>query len=245
LHIIQIEQNIMAINDHAYARTQFTKRNHTIKNINRDFHEWHMGRLHYAIWAIDIDSPEVRQQVLVAEQHLAGLLLENYARKPHITLSVCGFLSDKAEHADDFEANLLEVQLANLNQLNLTPFEIEINALASFSSAPFLHVKDASNSIAVLNECLNLGMPHNQQDKYIPHITVGLYADAWLSDEVNIKLDSFARTVAVRCKVNRISLMSYNPAEICGALRTIADYDFAQTKIQWHETPPFGLKSAI
>jgi 2'-5' RNA ligase len=183
--------------------------------------------------------------VLLAEQHLAGLLLNNYARKSHITLCVCGFLSDKAKQIDDFGASLLDIQLANLNQLNLTPFEIEIDALASFSSAPFLHVKDASNCIAALNECLNLGMPHDQQDKYIPHITVGLYADAWLSDEVNIKLDSFARTDAVRCKVNRISLMSYNPAEIGGALRTIADYVFAQAKIQWHETPPFTLKSAI
>jgi hypothetical protein len=39
--------------------------------------------------------------------------------------------------------------------------------------------------------------------------------------------------------------MSYNPAYIGGALRTIADYDFAQAKIQWHETPPFPLKIAI
>jgi 2'-5' RNA ligase len=235
----------MAMNDHADVRTNFTKRTHTIKNINRDFHEWHMGRPRYAIWAIDVDTPKVCRQVLTAEQHLAGLLLENYARKPHITLCVCGFLTDKVKHADDFGASLLESQLANLNQLNLAPFEIEIDTLASFSSAPFLHVNDASNSIAALNECLNLGIPHNQQDKYIPHITVGLYADAWPSNEVSMKLNSFAVSDAVRCNVNRISLMSYNPAEIGGALRTIADYDFALAKIQWYETPPFTLKTAI
>jgi hypothetical protein len=46
--------------------------------------------------------------------------------------------------------------------------------------------KVTSNCIAALNECINLGMPHDQQDKYIPHIGIGLYADAWLSDEVNL-----------------------------------------------------------
>jgi 2'-5' RNA ligase len=231
------------MNDQAYARSNFIKHAQTIKNINRDFHEWHQGRPRYAIWAIDVESPEVCQQVLAAEQHLAGLLLENYARKPHITLSVCGFLSDNAEQADDFGVSLFEAQLANLSQLNLMPFEIELDALASFSSAPFFHIKEAGNNIVNLNKCLNLGMPHNQHDQYIPHITVGLYADAWSSNEVSIKLDSFAKPHAVRYKVNRISLMSYNPAEIGGALRTIADYDFAQAKIQWHETPPFALKS--
>lgn len=230
----------MAMNDQAYARSNFIKCVQTIKNINRDFHEWHQGRPRYAIWAIDVDSPEVRQQVLAAEQHLAALLLENNTRKPHITLSVCGFLSDKVEQADDFGVNLFEAQLANLSQLNLTPFEIELGTLASFSTAPFFHVKEAGNNIVSLNKCLNLGMPHNQYDQYIPHVTVGLYADAWLSKEVSIKLDSFAKPHAVPCTVNRISLMSYNPAEIGGALRTIADYDFAQAKIQWHETPPFA-----
>lgn len=233
------------MNDQAYARTNFIKRAQTIKNINRDFHEWHQGRPRYAIWAIDVDTPEVRQQVSGAEQHLAGLLLENYARKPHITLCVCGFLSDKAEQIDDFGVSHFEGQLANLNQLNLIPFEIELDLLASFSTAPFFHIKEAGNNIVSLNKCLNINMPHNQHDQFIPHITVGLYADAWLSNEVSIKLDSFATPHTVRCTVNKISLMSYNPAEIGGALRTIADYDFVQAKIQWHETPPFALKSAI
>ncbi|MDI1360672.1 2'-5' RNA ligase family protein [Methylotenera sp.] len=235
----------MDMNDHAYARTNFTKRRHTIKNVNRDFHEWHMGRPHYAIWAIDVDTPEIRQQVFAAEQHLAGLLLENYARKPHITLCVCGFLSDEVKQTDDFGASLLEAQLANLTRLNLKPFEIEIDALASFSSVPFFHVKDAHNSIAALHECLNLDMPRNQHDQYIPHITVGLYADAWLSSEVSLKLASFTKLDITRYSVNKISLMSYNPAEIGGVLRTIADYDFEQAKIQWHKTPPFALKDAI
>lgn len=233
------------MNDQAYARKHFTRRSHTIKNINRDFREWHMGRPRYAIWAIDVDTPEVRQQMLAAEQHLAGLLLENYARKPHITLCVCGFLSNKVEQADDFGANLLEAQLANLSQLNLTPFEIEIDTLASFSTAPFLHVKDASNSIAAINASLNLGMPYNQHDQYIPHITVGLYADAWPSNQVSIRLESFTVKNAIHCSVSQISLMSYNPAEIGGALRTIADYDFSQAKIHWHETPPFTLKNTL
>ena len=230
------------MNDQTYARSHFIKHAKTTKNSDRDFHEWHQGRPRYAIWAIDVDTPEVCQQVLAAEQQLTGLLLENYARKPHITLSVCGFLSDKAEQADDFGVNHFEAQIANLIQLNIMPFEVEIGALASFSSAPFFHIKESGNNIVNLNKCLNLGTPLNQHDKYIPHITVGLYADAWSSNTVSIKLDSYTAPNAVRFKVNRISLMCYNSAEIGGALHTIADYDFALAEIQWHEALPFFLK---
>jgi hypothetical protein len=44
-----------------------------------------MGKPQYAIRAIDVDTPEIRQQVFVAEQ------------------------------ADDLGANLLDIQLVNLN----------------------------------------------------------------------------------------------------------------------------------
>ncbi len=228
------------MNDHIYARNNFMSLGHTIKNQHRDFHEWHMGRPRYAIWAIDIDTPEIRQLILAAEQHLAGLLLEDYCRKPHITLCICGFPADEAKQADDFGTNSFEAQVSDLSRLNLKPFEIEIDALASFSSAPFFHIKDPGNSIAALNECLSLGVQSNYNERYIPHITIGLYADAWLSNAVSIRLDSFPKPENLRCSVSRISLTSYNSSEIGGELRTIADYQLDKAELIWHEKTAFS-----
>jgi 2'-5' RNA ligase len=228
------------MNDHAYARNNFMQLGRTIKNQHRDFHEWHMGRSRYAIWAIDIDTPEICQLVLAAEQHLAGLLLEDYCRKPHITLCVCGFPTDEVKQADDFSASSLETQVSNLSRLNLKPFEIEIDSLASFSSAPFFHIKDPDNNIAALNECLSLGIQSNHNERYIPHITIGLYADAWSSNAVSIRLDSFPKPENLRCSVSQISLMSYSPSEIGGELKTIADYRLDEAELIWHEKTAFG-----
>jgi 2'-5' RNA ligase len=218
------------MNDRAYARNNFMQLGHTIKNQHRDFHEWHMGRSRYAIWAIDIDTPEIRQLALAAEQHLAGFLLEDYCRKPHITLCVCGFPTDEVKQADDFGASSLEAQVSNLNRLNLKPFEIEIDSLASFSSAPFFHIKDPGS----------LGIQSNHNERYIPHITIGLYADAWSSSAVSIRLDSFPKPEKLRCSVSRISLMSYSPSEIGGELSTIADYRLDEAELIWHEKTAFG-----
>ena len=228
------------MNDIYYAHTNFIKFTHTIKNVNRDFKEWHMGRSSYAFWAINLDTPEVRKLLSSANQHFAGLLLENYLRKPHITICVCGFLSDKIELADDYGARSFEAQVSKINKLNLKPFEIEIHTLASFSSAPFFHIKDSSNSIATLNKCLTLDIFRDNQDKYIPHVTIGLYAEAWPSNHICLKLDSFTKINALCCSVSKISLMSYKPAEIGGELSTVADYHLEKAEIQWYETPPLS-----
>jgi hypothetical protein len=42
-------------------------------------------------WALDVDTPELRQAVSRAECHLSGLLLDDYRRQPHVTLDLCGF----------------------------------------------------------------------------------------------------------------------------------------------------------
>lgn len=225
------------------ARTSFLQKQHTIKNIRKDFHEWHLGRARYAIWAIDVDTADIRQQVFAAQQHLTDLLLENYCRQPHITLCVCGFLSDAVNLDDDFGVAKLEAQISNLRQLNIKSFDLEIDALASFSSAPFFHIHDPSNSLCALHHCLNSAIQHKQSEAYIPHVTIGLYADTWLTEKVSIRLDAFEQGAVSHCSINRISLMCYQSSEIGGALTTIADYHFANGEMQWYEAMPFTVES--
>jgi len=220
------------------VRRRFVESQYTIKNVRRDFHEWHSGRPRFAIWAIDMDYPAMRQQLSLANQHLAGLLLDGYCRKPHITLGICGFLSKEPKHADDYGLAHLQADLSALRSARLKPFEIEIGALSSFSSAPFFHVHGSADHVSALHQCLSSYVQGMHAD-YVPHVTAGLYADAWPAEMVAKRLDAFAQA-GLRYWVNSISLMSYAAAEIGGELTTIADYHFDRMEIEWREPAPFG-----
>ena len=50
----------------------------TIRNVQRDFPEWHLGRPHDLLWALDVDLEPVRQRVAAAQRHLSTRLLAGY-----------------------------------------------------------------------------------------------------------------------------------------------------------------------
>ena len=211
----------------------------TLANERRDFPEWHLGRPRYALWALDVDVAPVRQRVQAAQRHLAHWLLADYQRQPHITLSLCGFPSDTPRHADDFGLDALRAQLDALQQAQFEPFEIEIGALATFTSAPYLSVSDAGGHIAALRACLMGGEGGESGLTYTPHVTVGLYADAWPMPAVQARLASFAVDAPLRLRVVGVSLMAYAAAEIGGPLTQMADYDFGSGALRWN-APEFA-----
>ena len=208
----------------------------TLRNAQRDFPEWHLGRPHYALWALEVDVPAIRQRVAAAERHLFGLLLPDYCRQPHVTLSLCGFPSACPQHADDFGAAALATQLAALRHAQPRPFDIEVGALASFTSAPYLAVQNAGGQIAALRECLAGGSLNDFCGTFTPHVTVGLYADAWPMSAVQVRLASFADTEALRLQISGISLLSYASAQIGGALACMARYDFQSETLPWTDS---------
>lgn len=208
----------------------------TLRNEQRDFPEWHLGRPHYALWALDVDVPALRQRVAAAEKHLSSLLLADYCRQPHVTLSLCGFPSACPQHPDDFGAAALAAQLAALRRAQPRPFDIEVGALASFASVPYLAVQDAGGQIAALRECLAGGSLNDSCGTYTPHVTVGLYADAWPMSEVQARLASFAGRQALRLRISGISLLSYASAHIGGALACRARYDFQSKTLHWTDS---------
>lgn len=206
---------------------------HCIRNLRRDFTEWHLGRAHYVLWALDVDCAPVRERVLAAQRCLDGLLLAGYRRQPHITLSLCGFPSPAPWRADEFGAAALDAQVEALRRARPQPFELEISALSSFASAPFLSVHDGSGHIGRLRACLarhDLGHPEGD---YLPHVTVGLYADAWPADDVHPRLNGFAPDRALRLRIDGVSLFSYAAADVGGPLTRRARYDFASARLHW------------
>lgn len=226
------------------VRKEFLENQYTIRNVKQDFQQWHQGRSRYALWAIDVNFPAVRQQTSAAQRHLEKFLLQGYRRQPHITLGISGFLSSKPlngkpQLADDYVPSSFEADVAALKNLQMQPFEIEIGTLASFSSAPFFHVNDPTNSLHELHACLH-SVNSDANFQYVPHVTVGLYAEAWPTEIVSSHLDAFPQDFVTSRLINSISLMSYAAPEIGGKLVTIADYDLERAEIQWHEQQPFN-----
>ena len=209
----------------AQARAAFAAAGHTIENVRRDFPEWHLGRPHYALWALDVDTAPVRHAMQAAGAHLDGLLLDGYRRQAHITLALCGFPCDTPQHADDFSPATLARQLDALEASGIGAFALHIGRLASFTSAPFLAVHDVDSGIARLRRALT-GSAAEPGGTYTPHVTVGLYAGAWPTAEVLPRLDAFEAGPPLRCTIDGVSLMRYAAPDIGGPLETISRFRF-------------------
>ena len=208
---------------------------HTLRNQRRDFSEWHRGRAPYVFWALDLDFPEVGQRVAEATRHLDGLLLDGYRRQPHVTLELCGFPAAVPAADDEFPPSRLESQCRVLQRARVPAFGIEVGSLASFASAPYLAVRDDGGQIAALRACLASHGRYRLDGPFVPHVTVGLYADVWPLAEVRSRLAAFEPAAPVPCRVGRVSLMSYVPGEIGGPLTCIGDFDLVRHEMRWRE----------
>jgi hypothetical protein len=221
--------------DPATLRRRFLAEPHTLRNARGDFSAWHRGRLHYLLWALDVDRAPVRTRVADARHALDGLLLDGYRRQPHVTLALCGFPAQAPSAADEFDAAWLDARVAALRAARIAPFTIEIGTLESFSSAPFLCVQGGGDALDALRACLQPAVGHPQGD-YVAHVTVGLYAGEWPTAAVASRFAAFRAGPPLRCEITRISLMGYVAEEIGGALFTLADWQLAAQTLQWHDT---------
>ena len=222
------------------VRTEFLAHPYTIQNLQRDFHAWHLGRSRFAFWALDVDCAAVRVQMQSAQQHLRDYLMPDYLRQPHVTLGISGFLSRDPKHVDDYDVHAFELDVQALINANLKPFEIDIGVLNSFHSAPFYHVSDiAGSNLSRLNNFLHR-YRDDRHGKYVPHVTVGLYAKQIHTSHVMKAIDVFAQNTMTRLLVKRTSLMSYAASEIGGELSVIADFDLEKAEINWRSESPFN-----
>lgn len=207
---------------------------HTLRNELRDFPEWHCGRPHYALWAFLPEDAALGQRVQAAQAHLAPWLLQGYRRQPHITVGVCGFLSATASQGDDFGVEQLQAQLGALRQLQPTPFAIHVGGLDSFSSVPYLAVSADAVCLRALRQCLAGNAAINSPPShYTPHVTVGLYADAWPMQTLRKEFERFPDDPDLHLPIGGIQLLSYAAREIGGPLQRLADYDFSSGKLLW------------
>lgn len=185
----------------------------------RDFPEWHRGREVYGVWVLRCDeNKSIQEKFKAAREHLNGYLLEPYHRQPHITLFVCGFLVEEHQYNDDFTRAQLDAQARALEKGNIKPFEIMIGGMKSFASAPFLEVYDPEGGIPRLRKVLSHGAREFRTAPYRPHLTIGLYSDAFPSKEVLACMADFPGE-PVRLVVEQVTFAAYQAEKVAGELR--------------------------
>jgi 2'-5' RNA ligase len=189
----------------------------TIPTVIRDFPEWHRGRKEFTLWMIELEHDVVRQKVEAARRHLSGFLLASYQRQPHVTLFVCGFLADNRRFDDDYSTGQFDAHYRLLKDSMLRPFSIKIGVLNSFASAPFFHVYDAEGGIELIRTLLATTATEVERERFVPHVTVGLYSGAFKSGVVLDRINTFSDE-PVTLSVNRITFAAYESSKIAGPL---------------------------
>lgn len=189
----------------------------TISSGTCDIPEWHRGRGDYSVWIIELGFEEILKKVHAARSHLSEFLIHPYLRQPHITLFVCGFLSDAVRYDDDYSIEQFGRHVHLLRAAAMEPFAVEIGGLNSFASAPFLEVTDREACLERMRALfLSSGM-EIAKGAYIPHVTVGLYSGAFPSGIVSERIAAFPKNPCT-ITVDRITFASYRAREMAGIL---------------------------
>lgn len=201
----------------------------TLASQHTDFVDWRRGRTRYALWAIDV--PGQHAAVARMRRHLGDYLLAGDERQPHITLRVCGFPGAAQEWGDDFTPAALQAQIKALESARLSPFTIEIGAPETFTSSPFLSVRDPAGGIAAVRRALGgkgAGDEGLGEQDFVPHLTVGLYRGRFSLTRVRRRMRSCPGLASATITVSALTLMTYEASVIGGPLSSAGEFDLAR-----------------
>ncbi|CAI3113578.1 hypothetical protein MWMV17_MWMV17_00799 [Acinetobacter calcoaceticus] len=155
----------------------------------RDYPEWHLGRQNYALWYLEINDQKLVDYLDGLRAHFSDFLLEPNSRQYHVTLFICGFLTDESKaYKDDFSFSEFEQQREILRKKNFASFELKIGSVDSFSSALFVEIQDARNILSLIRQKLGTVSNEIAALDYCPHITLGLYRENYNSDLILQKI---------------------------------------------------------
>lgn len=155
----------------------------------RDYLEWHLGRQNYALWYLEINDQKLVDYLDGLRAHFSDFLLESNSRQYHVTLFICGFLTDESKaYKDDFSFSEFEQQREILRKKNFASFELKIGSVDSFSSALFVEIQDTENILSLIRQKLGTVSNEIAALDYCPHITLGLYRENYNSDLILQKI---------------------------------------------------------
>jgi 2'-5' RNA ligase len=176
----------------------------------RDFFEWHQGIKHYGFWAIEIHNQDCLHAIKSSAQSLANNIHPNYLRQAHITLSASGLID--AQH---FTNDVLQQQIRKLKSANLSYFSLCLSKAHSFTTAPYLSIKDPSSSLEIVRKLLHSISTGQDACKYVPHVTLGFYNNAYKTSDILAKISTMS-TPNIELPVTEVVFARYNTHEIQG-----------------------------
>lgn len=189
----------------------FLARAKTIPHSNRDFVEWHGGIPHYGFWAVLAGGKGWLEMLEAARSHVKQFIHPGYRRGPHITVFACGLL-----HEDHFSSRLQRRQAAALREANLAPFLLRAGALDSFAAAPYIAAEDPNGSLDRIRSMLAAISQEDNPADYRPHVTLGLYREAFDTAVVADHLQRFRPEQAISLPVTELAFCAYETGDIQG-----------------------------
>ncbi|AZP29503.1 MULTISPECIES: 2'-5' RNA ligase family protein [Acinetobacter] len=155
----------------------------------RDYPEWHLGRQNYALWYLEINDQKIVDYLDALRAHFSEFLIEPNHRQYHVTLFICGFLTNETKiYGDDFSFGEFVQQREILRKEDFAPFYLKIGSVDSFSSALFVEIGDTENILSQIRQKLGLVSNEIAALEYCPHITLGLYKKDYSSDLILHKI---------------------------------------------------------
>lgn len=142
----------------------------TIKNLDKNFIEWHQNIPYYGFWAFKINDKSWLNKTLEYQKILSPYLIENYQRQIHITLFTCGL----TQFSKDDQLKLDE-QLSHIKSLNLEAFSLSIKEFSSYAGSPILLPNIQTEVINQLRQTLTTFHHEDRTQEFQAHITLGLY----------------------------------------------------------------------
>jgi len=195
----------------------------TLPSEQKDFVDWRRGRRYFAVWAIDLDAPVLRQASTDMREALGDYWLPGYARQPHLTVGLCGFPVAVSGQADDYGLAHFAAQRQALMAAAPARFDLEIGGPDSFVSAAYFAVRDVEGGIEKLRQLLGGEV---DDAGFVPHVTFALYRSAFPLPAVRAALQARNPLAPYRLTVNKVAWMLYEAAVIGGPLLKLGEFDF-------------------
>lgn len=200
----------------------------TIPTATHDYPEWHKGREHYALWYIEIHQPELIAYLNQLRQHFSNYLLQPNIRQFHITLFICGFLTqDFIQYDDDFSQAQFLQQFTHLKNTDFKTFKLSTGQIKSFESALFVEIFDTENSLSKIRKLFSKTHQEIAALNYCPHITLGLYQAAFESEQIFEEISAIKQKT-FEISIDHLTFGMYKAKILQGKLYPLYQYKFGQ-----------------
>ena len=197
---------------------------------DRNFSEWHQGCPWCAVWVVLVDDAAVTATVQAARHALGPALLARYARQPHLTLAYRGLCAAGGHAQAEFGSAQLQADLAALQALAQPPFALQLQGLGSFTTVPYLGVTQGAAELTGLHQALQ-PQPPTAGWRYVPHLTLGHYAQALPMLELVQRLYALGiGQPALPLQVEQLALVRYATQDIAGPLTVEGVWDLQRQR---------------